>query len=319
MKFGRQASLPLAFVFLVSLVLLVSLACAAAAPAAFEVALQKPEANASVAEGENEFEFSASGKSPLSCELFVDGVVALSNVTAHKNLPLVVRANVSANVSGGEGERAERALSVTWSVRCVDADGASAESEARTLVVQTTAGVEKPLNAGTLSDFVVARGAEREENALVASWRANLGGRVVFAALFSNDGANALNVSLKVTVTNASASEGASEASEAGAASGVVAALESERVLIAPGEKRVLQVEWTPASEGAFVVEGVAVAAGDAGNELAFQKAFIQLSVRKPPNVDWLFLVVLVCVAALALALFKTRLNAKAIKGGGLE
>jgi hypothetical protein len=84
---------------------------------------------------------------------------------------------------------------------------------------------------------------------------------------------------------------------------------------VKPGEKRVLQVEWTPASEGAF--EAQASAATPDGIE--FQRAFLRLDVVQPPNIDWFFLLLLVCVTVLALALFKARLNAKAIKGGSLK
>ena len=281
---------------------------------AFDVALQKPEANASASAGDNKFEFSASGKSPLSCSLLVDGATALSNVTAYRNLPVLVHASVS------EGER-------NWSVKCVDAVGAQNESETRSLTVTAAAANEslasRPENAGSFSGFVVTSGAEREESALVASWRANPGRAVKFAALFSNDGSNALNVSLKIAITNATGESGASGVGGVGDVGGLggengetVASLESQVLQVEPGEKRVLQVEWTPSAEGNLIAEAVAV---ESGGEAVFGRAYLQLSVVRPASADWLFLLAFLCVAVLCLAVFKTRQNAAAIRGGNLK
>jgi hypothetical protein len=231
----------------------------------------------------------------MQCELLFNNATVAANITAYRNLPVSVQANPSPGA-------------LRWSVRCVDADGASAESEARALDVKTLEGegggeeAPKTQNTGVLSGFVVTQGAEREEgeSALVASWRANVGRKVVLAALFSNEGSNALNVSMKVTLSQGE---------------NAVGSLESSATEVKPGEKRVLQVEWTPASEGAF--EAQASAATPDGIE--FQRAFLRLDVVQPPNIDWFFLLLLVCVTVLALALFKARLNAKAIKGGSLK
>ncbi|MFH0973301.1 MAG: hypothetical protein V1817_00740 [Candidatus Micrarchaeota archaeon] len=271
---------------------------------AFDVMLQKPEANATASAGDNKFEFSASGKSPLSCSLLVDSAVALSDIAAYKNLPVLVHASVS------EGER-------TWSVECVDADGAQNESETRSLTATAAASNDSadiasplPENAGSLAGFVIAAGAEGEETAVVASWRTNPGRAVKFAALFSNDGSNALNVSLKIAITNATGASG--ENGE------TIAALESPVLQVGPGEKRVLQLEWTPAVEGTFVANA-AVATVSGGGETVFGRAYLQLSVVRPASADWLFLLAFVCVALLCLAVFKIRQNAAAIRGGSLK
>ena len=286
------------FAFIILFALLAS-AFLVRSAGAFEIALQKPEANATASAGDNKFEFSASGKSPLSCSLLVDGAVALSDITAYKNLPVLVHASVS------EGER-------IWSVKCVDAEDAQNESETRSLTVtaatanDSTPIASLPENSGSLSGFVVMSGAENEENALVASWRANPGRAVKFAALFSNDGSNTLNVSLKITITNATSENENGE---------TVASFESPVLQVESGEKRVLQVEWTPSAEGNFVAN--AVVSGD--SESVFGRAYLQLNVVRPASADWLFLLAFVCVALLCLAVFKTRQNAAAIRGGNLK
>ena len=291
------------FAFIILFALLAS-AFLVRSAGAFEIALQKPEANATASAGDNKFEFSASGKSPLSCSLLVDGAVALSDITAYKNLPVLVHASVS------EGER-------IWSVKCVDAEDAQNESETRSLTVTAaTANDSTPIaaipeNSGSLSGFVVMSGAENEENALVASWRANPGRTVKFAALFSNDGSNALNVSLKIAITNATNENGAS----GGENGEIVASFESPVLQVGPGEQRVLQVEWTPSAEGNFVTNAVV----SGGGESVFGRAYLQLNVVRPASADWLFLLAFVCVALLCIAVFKIRQNAAAIRGGNLK
>ncbi len=291
------------------LVLLVSALCAlAGAASAFTVTLDSPAAGATVFEGENKFGFTAGGKSPMACVLSFNDVAA-ANATAQKNLPVVVSASLAA------GNR-------LWSVSCEDANGEKGDSGARTLFVQgvdggdlggANASPDSPGSPGSgsgvlpapgWSGFAVSSGGEREENALaMPAWRANPGRRLVFAALFYNDGADALNVSLKVNV------------SSTGAEAAVAEALESQSVEVAPGEQRVLQAEWTPRGEGVFTAEAVLVSGADGS---ALGKAFLQVDVVRPANVDWFFLLAFLCVAVLLFAVFKTRANAKAIRGGGL-
>lgn len=298
------------------------IAVAFALPAsAFDVTLQKPGANATAAAGDNKFEFNASGKSPLSCSLLVDDAVVLSDIAAYKNLPVLVHATVTA------GER-------IWRVKCTDADGAQNDSETRSLSVTaaTATSEASPLAAsspaasssqatGAIAGFVVTSGAENEENALIASWRANPGRTVKFAALFSNDGSAALNVSLKIVITNdknASTEESMDEGN-------TVASLESPSIEIAPNDKRVLQVEWTPNAEGAFVAQasivstGASNAAGNGGGETNFGRAYLMLNVVRSANADWLFVLAFACITVLCITVFKTRQNANAIRGGGLN
>ncbi len=325
---------------------------AAASVSAFSVSLDSPDAGASVAAGEVKFGFTAGGQSPMACTVLVNGADA-ANVTAQKNLPVIARADVSA----GEW---------MWSVRCVDSAGGSGESEERSLTVTSfveplpstespespsaspelfsaspdaaaesvaatevpTPEIPKPDVAGSLSSFVVTRGGERDDSAVLQSWRSSVGRAVEFAALFSNDGANALNVSLKVTITGESAS------SDEELRESVVASLDSGFASVASGEKRVFGVVWTPQAEGVYTVEARVVSGvnssvdssvdstGVEGVESAdgsFGKAFLQLNVVRSANADWLFLLALACVAVVLIAVFKTRANAKAIKGGGLN
>ncbi|MEM0475804.1 MAG: hypothetical protein QW343_03345 [Candidatus Norongarragalinales archaeon] len=289
--------------FLVFLSLAV--ACFSTSTLAFTVTLNSPAADAVLPLGTHRFVFTASGASPLNCMVLLNESPAV-NTTAQKNLPVAVSINFS---TGGF---------FSWRARCIDAKGESGESEARRVQVEeskievegsgesgegiASVVAPKPQNAGTLSGFVVSSGGEREEAALFQSWRSNPGRRVILAALFSNDGVNELNVSLHVKILNES-TDGA-----------VVALLASDGVAIAPGERRVLQVEWTPQSQGAFIAEGIIVSVDGA----EFQKAFLQINVARADSADWFFVVAFVCLAALLVALFKTRLNARAIRDGWL-
>jgi hypothetical protein len=319
-----------------TLTLLVVFSSSPALAGAFGVALDSPAAGASLPAGEAKFVFTAGGKSPLSCVLVIDGSVA-ANATAQKNLPVTVKAVLNGASGPGAG-----AVARAWRVSCVDADGAFGESEERAVLVKpvATPAPTQPVQgaqsspsptsspssssppyspslpssgeqqqpkqdfAGSLSGFVVSRGGEREENALMASWRSSPGRAVEFAALFSNDGSKALTVWLRVTVSSGNASNSSVEL------------IESSRVLIQSGEERVLSASWTPRAEGNYLVEAAGVAQEtDAG----LGKAFLQVGVARAANADWLFVVAIACVALTLVAAFKTRANASAIRGSSLK